>query len=54
MSADEFENVFDSLDADGNGYLTLEEFSSGFSAFAFETTQHSVIYVIICVCVFDY
>ncbi|KPP56721.1 hypothetical protein Z043_125631 [Scleropages formosus] len=31
LSADELENVFDTLDADGNGYLTLEEFSSGFS-----------------------
>ncbi|KAF4101205.1 EF-hand calcium-binding domain-containing protein 4B isoform X1 [Onychostoma macrolepis] len=35
LSAEEFENVFDSLDADGNGYLTLEEFSSGFSEFMF-------------------
>ncbi|XP_005795922.1 ras and EF-hand domain-containing protein homolog [Xiphophorus maculatus] len=35
LSADELENVFDSLDSDGNGFLTLEEFSSGFSAFLF-------------------
>ncbi|XP_029105419.1 ras and EF-hand domain-containing protein homolog [Scleropages formosus] len=35
LSADELENVFDTLDADGNGYLTLEEFSSGFSEFLF-------------------
>ncbi|KAJ8391980.1 hypothetical protein AAFF_G00082900 [Aldrovandia affinis] len=35
LSSDEMENVFDSLDADGNGYLTLEEFSSGFSRFLF-------------------
>lgn len=33
LSADELENVFDSLDSDGNGFLTLEEFSSGFSKF---------------------
>ncbi|XP_036374436.1 ras and EF-hand domain-containing protein homolog [Megalops cyprinoides] len=35
LSAEELENVFDTLDADGNGYLTLEEFSSGFSHFLF-------------------
>ncbi|KAL0963008.1 hypothetical protein UPYG_G00348310 [Umbra pygmaea] len=33
LTADELENVFDSLDNDQNGYLTLEEFSSGFSQF---------------------
>ncbi|KAG2459893.1 EFC4B protein, partial [Polypterus senegalus] len=33
LSADELENVFDSLDADGNGFLTLEEFAFGFSEF---------------------
>uniref|UniRef100_A0A8C5DVK6 Ras and EF-hand domain-containing protein homolog n=1 Tax=Gouania willdenowi TaxID=441366 RepID=A0A8C5DVK6_GOUWI len=33
LSADELENVFNTLDADGNGYLTLDEFSSGFSMF---------------------
>uniref|UniRef100_A0A8C7JT53 Calcium release activated channel regulator 2A n=1 Tax=Oncorhynchus kisutch TaxID=8019 RepID=A0A8C7JT53_ONCKI len=31
LSAEELENVFDTLDSDGNGYLTLQEFSSGFS-----------------------
>uniref|UniRef100_A0A6Q2XSK2 EF-hand domain-containing protein n=1 Tax=Esox lucius TaxID=8010 RepID=A0A6Q2XSK2_ESOLU len=31
LSAEELENVFTTLDSDGNGYLTLEEFSSGFS-----------------------
>uniref|UniRef100_A0A671SBU5 Ras and EF-hand domain-containing protein homolog n=1 Tax=Sinocyclocheilus anshuiensis TaxID=1608454 RepID=A0A671SBU5_9TELE len=31
QSAEELENVFDTLDADANGYLTFEEFSSGFS-----------------------
>uniref|UniRef100_A0A671S8N1 Ras and EF-hand domain-containing protein homolog n=1 Tax=Sinocyclocheilus anshuiensis TaxID=1608454 RepID=A0A671S8N1_9TELE len=41
LSAEELENVFATLDADGNGYLTLEEFSSGFSVFAFESIQHS-------------
>ncbi|KAL4625094.1 ras and EF-hand domain-containing protein-like isoform X1 [Arapaima gigas] len=35
LSPEELENVFDSLDADGNGFLTLEEFSSGFSEFLF-------------------
>ncbi|KAF7198719.1 transcript variant X2 [Nothobranchius furzeri] len=29
LSAEELENVFDSLDSDSNGYLTLNEFSSG-------------------------
>uniref|UniRef100_A0A8C9ZDF8 Calcium release activated channel regulator 2A n=1 Tax=Sander lucioperca TaxID=283035 RepID=A0A8C9ZDF8_SANLU len=33
LSAEELENVFDTLDSDGNEYLTLEEFSSGFSTF---------------------
>ncbi|CAN9498741.1 unnamed protein product [Ophioblennius macclurei] len=35
LSADELENVFDTLDSDGNGFLTLDEFSSGFSEFLF-------------------
>ncbi|XP_056133770.1 EF-hand calcium-binding domain-containing protein 4B-like [Lampris incognitus] len=33
LSAEELENVFDSLDTNHNGYLTLEAFSSGFSQF---------------------
>ncbi|XP_019898603.3 ras and EF-hand domain-containing protein isoform X2 [Esox lucius] len=33
LTAEELENVFDSLDTDQNGYLTLEEFSTGFSQF---------------------
>ncbi|XP_033997891.1 ras and EF-hand domain-containing protein homolog [Trematomus bernacchii] len=33
LSAEELENVFDTLDTDGNGFLTLDEFSSGFSTF---------------------
>ncbi|KAK7891571.1 hypothetical protein WMY93_023534 [Mugilogobius chulae] len=39
LSAEDLENVFDMLDADGNGYLTLEEFSTGFSAFVFGQTS---------------
>uniref|UniRef100_A0A674PGY7 Calcium release activated channel regulator 2A n=1 Tax=Takifugu rubripes TaxID=31033 RepID=A0A674PGY7_TAKRU len=30
LSAEELENVFDTLDSDSNGFLTLQEFSSGF------------------------
>nr|XP_046234962.1 EF-hand calcium-binding domain-containing protein 4B isoform X2 [Scatophagus argus] len=33
LSAEELEDVFDSLDIDHTGYLTLEAFSSGFSQF---------------------
>ncbi|XP_074481152.1 EF-hand calcium-binding domain-containing protein 4B isoform X2 [Sebastes fasciatus] len=33
LSAEELEDVFDSLDKDSAGYLTLEVFSSGFSQF---------------------
>ncbi|XP_067346582.1 EF-hand calcium-binding domain-containing protein 4B isoform X2 [Channa argus] len=33
LSAEELEDVFDSLDTDHTGYLTLETFSSGFSQF---------------------
>ncbi|KAM4748464.1 EF-hand calcium-binding domain-containing protein 4B [Rhinophrynus dorsalis] len=43
LSAEELENVFDTLDADGNGFLTLEEFTSGFSQFLFgEKSQTNV------------
>ncbi|KAM7002879.1 EF-hand calcium-binding domain-containing protein 4B [Tautogolabrus adspersus] len=35
LSAEELEKVFDTLDSDGNGFLTLDEFSSGFSEFLF-------------------
>ncbi|XP_077157913.1 EF-hand calcium-binding domain-containing protein 4B isoform X2 [Paroedura picta] len=35
LSSEELEKVFDSLDADGNGSLTPEEFISGFSQFLF-------------------
>ncbi|XP_018413423.1 PREDICTED: EF-hand calcium-binding domain-containing protein 4B [Nanorana parkeri] len=33
LSQEELEKVFDTLDADGNGFLTLEEFTTGFSQF---------------------
>lgn len=33
LSAEELEDVFDSLDTKRTGYLTLEAFSSGFSRF---------------------
>ncbi|XP_067906352.1 EF-hand calcium-binding domain-containing protein 4B isoform X2 [Heterodontus francisci] len=35
LSSDELQNTFDALDTDGNGYLTLEEFTTGFSQFLF-------------------
>ncbi|XP_059366911.1 EF-hand calcium-binding domain-containing protein 4B [Carassius carassius] len=35
LTTEELENVFDSLDLDKNGYLTLGEFSSGFSDFLY-------------------
>ena len=33
LSAELLEEVFESLDYDGNGYLTLEEFTAGFSTY---------------------
>ncbi|XP_074658091.1 EF-hand calcium-binding domain-containing protein 4B-like isoform X2 [Tubulanus polymorphus] len=33
LNPDQLESVFDSLDDDGNGYLTLEEFTDGFGVF---------------------
>eukprot|EP00062_Callorhinchus_milii_P010663 gi/632955776/ref/XP_007893630.1/ PREDICTED: EF-hand calcium-binding domain-containing protein 4B [Callorhinchus milii] len=38
LGSDELENVFDMLDADGNGYLTLKEFTTGFGEFLFGET----------------
>ncbi|XP_078075730.1 EF-hand calcium-binding domain-containing protein 4B [Mustelus asterias] len=35
LSSDDLQDVFDSLDSDGNGSLTLEEFTTGFSQFLF-------------------
>ena len=33
LGPDQLENVFDALDGDKNGYLTLEEFTLGFETF---------------------
>jgi len=33
VEPEQLEDVFDSLDGDGNGYLTIEEFTSGFGLF---------------------
>ncbi|XP_061532849.1 EF-hand calcium-binding domain-containing protein 4B isoform X2 [Phycodurus eques] len=35
LTADELEKVFDTLDSDSNGFLTLDEFSTGFSEFLY-------------------
>ncbi|XP_057693263.1 EF-hand calcium-binding domain-containing protein 4B [Corythoichthys intestinalis] len=35
LNADDLEKVFDTLDSDSNGFLTLDEFSAGFSEFLY-------------------
>ncbi|KAG8509136.1 EF-hand calcium-binding domain-containing protein 4B [Galemys pyrenaicus] len=41
LSLEELEDVFDALDADGNGLLTPEEFTTGFSHFFFSQKEPS-------------
>lgn len=45
LSPDLLEEVFESLDIDGNGYLTLDEFTAGFSSYlgtSFDDNDESV------------
>lgn len=41
LSLEDLENVFDALDADGNGFLTPEEFAAGFSHFFLSQSKPS-------------
>lgn len=46
LTHDQLDAVFDSLDNDGNGYLTLQEFTSGFGqylSFVISLTQCEVL-----------
>ena len=44
LHPDQLEAVFDALDADGNSYLTLEEFTEGFGHFlGFEATTAAAV-----------
>lgn len=47
LSAEELENVFDTLDTDGNGYLTPEEFSSGFSGSLYYQSDKEKLFCIL-------
>ena len=40
LNPEQLEDVFDSLDDDGNGYLTLEEFTDGFGKWT-DRTEHN-------------
>lgn len=55
LSAEELEDVFDSLDSGRNGYLTLEAFSSGFSRCPHPGRRNlhtaAVLQHFVCVCV---
>ena len=44
LNPEQLENVFDQLDQDQNGYLTLEEFTKGFESFL-GIENHSTIKV---------
>uniref|UniRef100_A0A672JRA0 EF-hand domain-containing protein n=1 Tax=Sinocyclocheilus grahami TaxID=75366 RepID=A0A672JRA0_SINGR len=48
LTTEELKSVFDSLDLDKNGYLTLGEFSSGFSMFiiSFQKGEHFKNYLL--------
>ena len=43
LGPDQLENVFDALDQDHNGYLTLEEFTNGFEDFLGLTQVRNVL-----------